>query len=100
MTSVQTAKCQITQPISGVLLLVIFCCQTAPVFPQSATLKSKLQEYFFDLPFGVDIDVIKTELANSPDFKLSYDPNRDARKTIVGTFKTDKNLNPAATYNQ
>lgn len=67
---------------------------------QAQSIEKKLSDFFFDLYFGVDIDVLKKELEEKPDFKHYQDPNRDSRKTIVGTIKQDKNLNPVCSGNQ
>jgi hypothetical protein len=63
-------------------------------------LDKKLQSFFFDLSFYVDIDVIRTELNANPNFKAYQDSNRDARKSIVGTIAKNKNLNPLTSGNQ
>ena len=67
---------------------------------QAQPVEKKLSDFFFDLYFGVDIDVLKKELEGKPDFKYYQDHNRDSRKTIVGTIKQDKNLNPVSSGNQ
>lgn len=69
-------------------------------FAQHQALKEKLRDFFFAIPFGSDIEVIRLQLSKDPEFKLYEDPNRDEKKTIVGTLLRDKNLNPAATGNQ
>lgn len=67
---------------------------------QSTELKEKLNSFFFDLPFHTDIDVMRVELNDNPNFKPYHDPNRDNKKTIIGTIKADSNLNPVCSGNQ
>jgi hypothetical protein len=67
---------------------------------QSQTVKEKLNDFFFDLTFHADINVIRLELKNDPDFKFYRDPNRDTTKTIIGKVKSNKNLNPICSDNQ
>jgi hypothetical protein len=67
---------------------------------QNQAIREKLQDFFFAIPFGSDTEVLKLQLSQDPEFKLYEDPNRDAKKTIVGTLTKDKNLNPVATGNQ
>lgn len=82
--------------VGGVVMAVF----AMPMYAQHHDLKSKLQDFFFDVTLGADIEVIRTELESSPDFKPYHDPNRDTEKTIVGTIIKDENLNPVAQSNQ
>lgn len=66
----------------------------------SQNIQEKLSEFFFDLPFWVDIDVIRTTLNSDPNFKFFRDPNRDSTKTIIGTFKTNPRLDSLVSANQ
>jgi hypothetical protein len=63
-------------------------------------IEKQLQDFFFGLSFYVDIDVIRTELNATPEFKAYQDSNRDEKKSIVGTMTKNKNLNPLTTGNQ
>jgi hypothetical protein len=64
------------------------------------TIHEKLSAFFFDITFGADISVLKIELRSDPSFKFYHDPNRDTTKTIVGTIKSNPNLNPVCFGNQ
>lgn len=66
---------------------------------QDKVIKEKLQHFFFDLSFNVDLEVIRTELGSNPNFKFYHDSNRDAKKTILGTVTKAESLNPAAASN-
>ena len=67
---------------------------------QSQKAKEKLQDFFIVIPFGSDLEVIKLQLSEDPEFKLYEDHNRDSKKSIVGTFIKNKNLNPKASANR
>jgi hypothetical protein len=79
------------------LLLVIV---SAHASSQDKELKEKLNSFFFNLSFYSDIDVIRAELGSNENFKPYHDPNRDNKKTIIGTIKADSNLNPICSGNQ
>src|SRR5689334_19832681 len=83
-----------------VMILLVGIISVLPGFAQDHIVKEKLSDFFFGLSFNFDIDVVRSELQNNPNFKFYHDPNRDARKTIVGTMKSDKNLNPLCLSNQ
>lgn len=67
---------------------------------QSQSVKEKLNDFFFNLTFDADVNVIRLELKNDPNFKFYKDPNRDTTKTIIGKVKSNKNLNPVCFDNQ
>ena len=81
-------------------ILLVGIASVIPVFAQDQVVKEKLSNFFFDLPFNFDIEVLRSELQNNPNFKFYHDPNRDARKTIVGAMKSYANLNPLCLSNQ
>jgi hypothetical protein len=79
---------------------VVVMAFTTVLPAQRQLIKEKLQDFFFAIPFDSDIEVIKLQLSQDPDFKIYEDPNRDSKKTIVGTLLKDKSLNPVAFGNQ
>ncbi|HEU5289314.1 MAG TPA: hypothetical protein VFU05_01650 [Cyclobacteriaceae bacterium] len=80
--------------------IVIILCFISPGEAQEEKIKEKLASIFFGLSLNVDIDVIRTELGANPDFRFYHDPNRDSRKTIIGTIEKAENLNPICPGNQ
>ncbi len=83
-------------PLMATILLIVW----SPVSAQHQLIKNHVQDFFFDIPFDTDIEVIKLQLGQDPEFKLYEDPNRSSDKTIVGTVLKDKSLNPVAFGNQ
>jgi hypothetical protein len=83
-----------------ILALIVSVATVLPALAQGQTIKEKLSKFFFDISFDVDINLLRIELENNPNFKFYNDPNRDARKTIIGTIKKDENLNTLCTDNQ
>lgn len=63
-------------------------------------IKGKLSDFFFGLSPQSDLNTIKEQLRNNPEFTFHEDPNRDANSSISGSITTNKNLNPISTRNQ
>lgn len=82
------------------ILLFVVVTSVLPGVAQNQNVKEKLRNFFFGLPFNVDINVLRTELGSNSSFKFHQDPNRDEQKTIVGSIKESKNLNPLCVTNQ
>lgn len=82
------------------MILLVGITSVLPLSAQGPTVKQKLSNFFFGLPFNFDIEVLRSELQNNPNFKFYHDPNRDARKTIVGAMKSNESLNPLCVSNQ
>ena len=82
-----------------ILSSIVSVALLLPASGQDKVIKEKLQHFFFDLSFNVDLEVIRTELGSNPNFKFYNDPNRDAKKTILGTVAKAENLNPVAIGN-
>jgi len=82
------------------LLCLVMMILIQEVSAQHQPIKEKVQDFFFALSFDSDIEVIKLQLSQDPEFKLYEDPNRDSKKTITGTVLHDKNLNPVSFGNQ
>ena len=81
-------------------ITVLFVIVSTHALSQSKELKEKLNSFFFDLTFYSDIDVIRAELSSNENFRPYHDPNRDNKKTIIGTIRADSNLNPVCSGNQ
>jgi hypothetical protein len=82
------------------LCILVYAGAILPVSAQEKKVVEKLRDFFFAIPFESDIQVIRLQLSQDPDFKLYEDPNRDAQKVITGTLIKDKNLNPVTLGNQ
>src|SRR5688572_7547055 len=82
--------------LSSFMAIALVCSVSA----QDHTLKEKLQDFFFFIPFGYDMEAIKLQLGQDPEFKFHQDPNRDSKKSIVSTFNKNKNMNPEASANR
>ena len=82
------------------LWFVVVVASPFSSFAQHQDAREKLREFFFDLHFNLDVEALRTELKSKPLVKLYQDPNRDERKTIIGTIGSDKNLNPLCIDNQ
>lgn len=73
---------------------------TSLTFAQEQTVVEKLQDFFFAFPINSNIEVLRSQLSELEGFRFYADPNRDATRTITGTFGKNKRLNPVANSNQ
>jgi len=88
------------QKMKRILLSCLMLGVTSFSFAQDYEVKKRLQDFFFGLSFYSDIASLKKELKDNREFNLFEDPNRDERKSIVGSIVKDKNLNSKSIRNQ
>lgn len=80
--------------------LISFLFSTLAVGQNVNEVRKKLSDFYFGLSMKSDINAIKKQLGNNPEFKIHSDPNLDPKVSISGSVSTDPNLNVMATRNQ